>query len=306
MKGFKGRDIISISDFSKQEILHVLDTAKNFENYRNPSLLKDKMLATLFFEPSTRTRMSFEAAMHFLGGRVIGFSDARLTSISKGESLWDSIRIVEGYSDVIVMRHPFEGSARLAAEAANIPIINGGDGANQHPTQTFLDLFTIYKSKGTIDKLKVGFLGDLKYGRTVHSLARALSLFGAEMYFISPAELRMPSDDIEHLKKEGIVFHEVEDLIGTCPKLDVLYTTRIQKERFPDAADYEKVKGVYRVDNSMLKHVKPELKILHPLPRVDELSPEIDNSPHAVYFEQAANGVPVRAALLALVLGVAE
>ncbi|MFH1408334.1 MAG: aspartate carbamoyltransferase [Nanoarchaeota archaeon] len=300
---FSGRDIISIRDFSREEILHILETAKQFEAKPDRALLKDKLLATLFFEPSTRTRLSFEAAMHLLGGRVIGFSDAKGTSTSKGESLWDSIKIVAGYCDVIVMRHPLEGAARLAAESADVPVINGGDGSNQHPTQTFLDLYTILKNKGTLEGLHVGFLGDLKFGRTVHSLARSLSHFNATMYFIAPQELRMPRDDVAYLESQGITVVETEDLYSVSPKLDVLYNTRIQKERFPDPADYEKVKGVYKLDKKILKTAKLELKILHPLPRVDELSPELDASEQAVYFQQAANGVPVRAALLALVLG---
>ncbi|MFH1133993.1 MAG: aspartate carbamoyltransferase [Nanoarchaeota archaeon] len=303
MASFSMRDVISIRDFSKAELLYVLAVARQFEEQPQPRLLSGKILATLFFEPSTRTKMSFESAMHGLGGDVIGFADAKVTSSSKGESLWDSIKIIERYSNCIVMRHPFEGAARLAAEAASIPVINGGDGANQHPTQTFVDLFTILKTTGRLDNLTVGFLGDLKYGRTVHSLSYALSHFGAKMVFISPPELRMPRDDLQHLDEHGIDYDEVEDLLPAIPRLDVLYNTRIQKERFPDPAEYEKVKGVYRLDRSILGHVKPSLRILHPLPRVDELSPELDSTEHAVYFQQAANGIPVRKALLAMVLG---
>ena len=303
---FKNRDIVSIRDFTKEEILHILKTAKIMDTKPNPDLLQGKILATLFFEPSTRTRLSFESAMNKLGGRVIGFASAQVSSTSKGESLSDSVKIVEGYSDVIVMRHSIEGAARLAAESTNIPVINAGDGANQHPTQTFLDIYTILKSKGTLEGLSVGFLGDLKYGRTVHSLVHALSHFNTKMYFISPLSLRMPREDIEYLKSKKIKFVEEDNLLKVSKKLDVLYNTRIQKERFPDLLDYEKVKGVYVLDKGFLDHIKPGLKILHPLPRVDELSPELDNTENAAYFEQARNGVPVRQALLALVLGAAK
>lgn len=303
---FKNRDIVSIRDFTKEEILHILKTAKIMDTKPNPDLLQGKILATLFFEPSTRTRLSFESAMNKLGGRVIGFASAQVSSTSKGESLSDSVKIVEGYSDVIVMRHSIEGAARLAAESTNIPVINAGDGANQHPTQTFLDIYTILKSKGTLEGLSVGFLGDLKYGRTVHSLVHALSHFNTKMYFISPLSLRMPREDIEYLKSKKIKFVEEDNLLKVSKKLDVLYNTRIQKERFPDPLDYEKVKGVYVLDKGFLDHIKPGLKILHPLPRVDELSPELDNTENAAYFEQARNGVPVRQALLALVLGAAK
>ena len=303
---FKNRNIVSIRDFTKEEILHILKTAKIMDRKPNPDLLKGKILATLFFEPSTRTRLSFESAMNKLGGRVIGFASAQVSSTSKGESLSDSVKIVEGYSDVIVMRHSIEGAARLAAESTNIPVINAGDGANQHPTQTFLYIYTILKSKGTLEGLSVGFLGDLKYGRTVHSLVHALSHFNTKMYFISPPSLRMPKEDIEYLKSKKIKFVEEDNLLKVSKKLDVLYNTRIQKERFPDLLDYEKVKGVYVLDKGFLDHIKPGLKILHPLPRVDELSPELDNTENAAYFEQARNGVPVRQALLALVLGAAK
>ncbi len=300
---FKGRDIISIRDFKKEEILHLLKVAKWMESKPNPDLLKGKILATMFFEPSTRTRLSFESAMNLLGGKVIGFADPHVTSVSKGESLSDSIKIMEGYANVIVMRHPVEGAARVAAEAASIPIINGGDGANQHPTQTFLDLYTILKTKKTLNNLNVGFLGDLKYGRTVHSLAYALSYFNAKMFFISPESLRMPDDLLDELKARGTKYVEETDLLKVSKDLDVLYNTRIQKERFADELEYKKIKGIYRLDRDFLKHIKPDLKILHPLPRVDELSEELDSTPNAVYFEQAKNGVPVRQALLALVLG---
>jgi len=301
--GFKNRDIISIRDFSKAEILYILDAAAKMDRRHDNSLLKGKVMASLFFEPSTRTRLSFESAMTKLGGSVIGFSEPGTTSLRKGESLWDTIKMVEKYADVIVMRHPAEGAARIAAEATELPVINGGDGANQHPTQTLLDLYTIKKAKGKIDGLNIGFLGDLKYGRTVHSLAIALSHFNATMYFISPEALKMPDSYLDELGEKKVKFYEESDLLKVADKLDILYSTRIQKERFPDQMEYKKYAGIYKLDKSILPHVKPTLKIMHPLPRVDELSPELDDTPHALYFEQAGNGIPVRQALLSLVLG---
>ncbi|MCK4531707.1 MAG: aspartate carbamoyltransferase, partial [Candidatus Aenigmarchaeota archaeon] len=294
---------ISIRDLSKNEILHVLKTAKKIERKPNPNLLKGEVMASLFFEPSTRTRLSFESAMRRLGGEVIGFAEPGTTSLKKGETLWDTIKMAERYADVIVMRHPVEGAARLAAEAAGVPIINGGDGANQHPTQTLLDLYTIQKAKGKIERLKIGFLGDLKYGRTVHSLAIALSHFNTALYFISPEALKMPDSYLEELDSKGIQYYEETDLLKVSKKLDILYATRIQKERFPDPLEYKKYAGVYKLNRSILPHIKPSLKIMHPLPRVDEIHPELDDTKHALYFEQAGNGVPVRQALLSLVLG---
>lgn len=297
---FKGKNIISIRDLSKEDILYILDKAKEMDEGYKPFLLKGKILATLFFEPSTRTRLSFESAMHRLGGSVIGFADAKTSSASKGESLWDSIKVISSYSDVIVIRHPLEGAARLASESANVPIINGGDGANQHPTQTLLDLYTIKKDFGNLENLKFGFVGDLKYGRTVHSLAHALKHFNATMYFISPKSLCMPEEYLKELEKEGVEFYETENLNETMKNLDILYNTRIQKERFPNPEDYNKVKGVYKLKKSMLKDVKENFRILHPLPRVDELNRDIDNTKYGIYFQQAANGIPVRQALLYL------
>ena len=301
--GFKGRDIISIRDFSKADLLYVLNIAKQIEKNPDPTLLKGKILATLFFEPSTRTRLSFTTAMERLGGHVMGFASPGVSSTKKGETLWDTIKMVEQYADVIAMRHPLEGSARLASEAASIPILNGGDGSNQHPTQTLLDLYTILKTKGKLDGLKVGMLGDLKYGRTVHSLAIALSHFNTTFYFISPEALKMPKEYIDELKEKKIKYKEVVELKKVSKELDVLYVTRVQKERFPDPVEYEKYKDFYKLDKSLLPFIKKDLKIMHPLPRVGEISPELDETPHAVYFEQAGNGIPVREALLALVLG---
>ncbi|MBI2651086.1 aspartate carbamoyltransferase [Candidatus Woesearchaeota archaeon] len=300
---FKNRDIISINEFSKQELLYILKIAGLMEKKPNPNLLNDKILATLFYEPSTRTRLSFTSSMEQLGGKVIGFASPGVSSVKKGETLWDTMKMVDCYADVTAIRHPLEGSARLAAEASSKPVINAGDGANQHPTQTMLDLFTIQKVKGKLENLHIGLLGDLKYGRTVHSLTVALSHFNPTFYFIAPEALQMPKNYLDELREEGIPFSTEQDLLKVSKKLDVLYVTRIQKERFPDPVEYEKYKGVYKLDMGLLPHIKKELKIMHPLPRVDEIDTSIDETRHAVYFEQAANGIPVRKALLALVLG---
>jgi aspartate carbamoyltransferase catalytic subunit len=302
---FKGRDIVSISDFTKEDLLHILDVSRDME-HEKPQLLAGKILTTLFFEPSTRTRLSFESAMCRLGGRVIGFSDEKVSSVKKGETIWDTAKMAEQYGDVVVIRSPIEGSARLAAEAVSVPVINGGDGANQHPTQTMLDLYTIQKAQGRIDDLKVGFLGDLKYGRTVHSLAMALRYWNVDQYFIAPDALQMPEQYMKDLKKAGIQCFQTHDVFSVSNELDVLYVTRIQQERFPDPMEYEKYKNAYRLDESLLDQVKGNMKIMHPLPRVGEISPELDDTAHAVYFEQAGNGVTVRKALLALVLGKAD
>jgi len=303
MGEFKNKDIISINELSNQDIIKVLETAKQLEKKPKPTILTGKVLATLFFEPSTRTRLSFESAMSRLGGKVIGFADSKVSSAAKGESLHDTIKVVEKYADVIVIRHPLDGSARVAAEATEIPIINAGDGANQHPTQTLLDLYTIKKTQGRITKLKVAMVGDLKYGRTVHSLAIALSRFDCKLYFVSPEQLKMPEEIIEELKEKKIEHSEHKLIEEVIKKVDILYLTRIQKERFPDVEEYEKVKNAYVLKEEMLEGVKPNLKIMHPLPRVNEISIEVDESRHANYFEQSGNGVPVRQALLALVLG---
>lgn len=300
---FKNQDIISIHDFSKDDLLYILKISKLMEKKPNPNLLKDKILATLFFEPSTRTRLSFTSAMEQLGGKVMGFANSSITSIKKGETLWDTLKMVEAYADVIAIRHPLEGSARLAAEASSKPVINAGDGANQHPTQTLLDLYTIQKVKGKLNNLHVGMLGDLKYGRTVHSLVTALSYFNPTFYFIAPQALQMPQTYLDELKEKKIKFVTESNLMKVSKKLDILYATRIQKERFADPIEYEKYKGIYKLDTSLLPHIKKDLKIMHPLPRVDEIDKSLDETEHAVYFEQAANGIPVRKALLALVLG---
>lgn len=302
---FKGRDIVSIRDFSKKDLLHVLRVSKQMEGEIS-TLLAGKILATLFFEPSTRTRLSFESAMCRLGGTVIGFSDEKVSSVKKGETIWDTAKMAERYSDVIVIRTPIEGSARLAAEATSVPVINGGDGANQHPTQTLLDLYTIQKAKKNIDGLKIGFLGDLKYGRTVHSLAIALSHWKVDLFFIAPDALQMPEHYLKDLQETGIACFKTDDVFEVSKKLDILYVTRIQQERFPDPLEYEKYKNAYRLDRSLLSEIKEDMKIMHPLPRVGEISPELDDTGHAIYFEQAGNGVTVRKAVLALVLGKVE
>lgn len=308
VRSFKHRDIISIRHFNKEELLYILDLANQMEQVDYNDILKGKVLASLFFEPSTRTRLSFESAMQKLGGIVIGFADSGITSTAKGESLSDSIKIIKGYCDIIVLRHYLEGSARLAADIADVPVINAGDGANQHPMQTFLDLYTIQKTKGTMEGLTIGFLGDLKYGRTVHSLSYALAYFGAEMFFISPPSLRMPGDCIEELRSRKVKCHENESLFGISKKLDVIYCTRIQKERFADPVEFEKVRGIYRLNRAMLEEmgIKGDLKILHPLPRVDEMDESLDSTDFAVYFQQARNGIPVRKAILSAVLGAIE
>ncbi|MEQ9715217.1 MAG: aspartate carbamoyltransferase [Candidatus Asgardarchaeia archaeon] len=308
--GLKGRDVITLEDFSVNEILKILDTARDMEKLllkkRKMDLLEGYILATLFFEPSTRTRLSFESAMYRLGGSVIGFSSAEGTSVQKGESLADTIRTVEKYSDIIVLRHPRMGAARLAAEVAEIPIINAGDGSGHHPTQTLLDLYTIRKARGTLEKLNIGLLGDLKYGRTVHSLSLVLSKFNKKLYLISPEMLKMPQEIIHELNEKGVETIETSDLEAVLPELDVLYVTRIQKERFPDIQEYERVKGTYKITPELLDRAKDTLIIMHPLPRVDEIDYRVDRTRHAIYFEQVQNGVVVRMALLALILGVIE
>jgi len=301
---FKGRDIISIEDFSQQEINHILDVSKTMEPLAKSGseMLKGKILATLFFEPSTRTRLSFEAAMLKLGGSVIGFAEAELASVKKGENLADTVRTVENYADVIALRHPLDGAAKLAAELSKVPIINGGSGSEEHPTQALIDLYTIQKEKGKIDGLKIALVGDLRYGRTVHSLAYALSLYNIDLYLISPETLRMRREVLRTINKKMSVTED-SNLEKVIPQVDVLYVTRIQKERFPDPAEYAKVKGVYRIDLNSLSSAKKDLVILHPLPRVDEIAPEVDHTAQAKYFQQVWNGIVVRMALLALVLG---
>ncbi len=304
---FQGRDIASIEDFTQEEVNYILSKAKTMEplTQKGSEMLKGKILATLFFEPSTRTRLSFESAMLKLGGSIIGFGDAETSSVKKGENLADTVRTVEKYSDIIALRHPLEGAARLAAEFAEIPIINAGSGAEEHPTQALVDLYTIKKEKGSIDGLKIALVGDLRYGRTVHSLAYALSLYNIELYLVSPESLRMRREVLRTIQNK-IQVSESQNLEKIIPQVDVLYVTRIQKERFPDQAEYAKVKGIYRVDLKSLTSAKKDMIILHPLPRVDEIAPEVDAMPQARYFQQVGNGVVVRMALLSLVLGAVQ
>ena len=294
------KHLISIDDLDKEDIIFILKKAETFESVAKgeikSNILEGKILANLFFEPSTRTRMSFEVAMKRLGGEVINMTAQEASSIAKGETLADTIKVVSKYSDVIVLRHPLEGAARFAAENSEVPIINGGDGAGQHPTQTLLDLYTIMK-ESSLDGIKIALVGDLKYSRTVHSLIKALTLFNIKIYLVSPETLALPEEFLEGLKNV-----EVAELKDVIDNVDVLYVTRIQKERFPDEEEYKKVAGSYKIDASILKRVKDNLIIMHPLPRVDEIDVSVDNTKHAKYFEQAFYGVPVRMAILSEVL----
>jgi aspartate carbamoyltransferase catalytic subunit len=300
----KNRSLVSIDDFTTEEILRILDLAEEFEKQPVQNLLAGKVVATLFFEPSTRTRLSFESAINRLGGKIVGFSDASSSSVSKGETLHDTIRMVSSYSDLIVMRHPVEGSARFASEISSVPVVNAGDGANQHPTQTMLDLYSIRKTQGTLDKLNVFMVGDLKYGRTVHSLMMAMSRWNTTFNFIAPEELRMPDEFKFYLENLGLKYYEHNDFTDIISKADIIYMTRVQKERFSDPMEYEKVKNVYVLRNSMLRNTKPNMRILHPLPRVNEIHTDVDTNPKAYYFEQALNGVYTRQAILCYLLGI--
>lgn len=300
------KSLVSITDYSKQEILSILESARDFEANPNRKSLDGKVIATLFFEPSTRTRLSFETAVVRLGGSIIGFSDAATSSSSKGETLNDTIHMVSCYADAIVMRHPLEGAARYAAEVSPVPIINAGDGANQHPSQTLLDLYSILKTQGTLENLKICLVGDLKYGRTVHSLIQAMSHFNPRFTFIAPDELRLPEEYREFCRQKGIPFNESAELNDNFNDADILYMTRVQKERFLDQIEYERVKNVYTLCNDMLSDSKPNLKILHPLPRVNEISMDVDKNEKAYYFQQAQNGLYVRQAIVSKVLGLIE
>ena len=301
---FQGRDIISIEDFTREEINYILEISHAMEPLaqKGSDMLKGKILATLFFEPSTRTRLSFEAAMLKLGGSTIGFAEPEIASVKKGENLADTVRTVENYADAIALRHPLEGAAKLAAEFSKVPIINAGSGAEEHPTQALIDLYTIQKERGKIDGLKIALIGDLRYGRTVHSLAYALGIYNIELYLISPESLRMRQEVIRTIQNK-IPITEDTNLEKIIPQIDVLYVTRIQKERFPDLAEYAKVKGTYKIELKTLKNAKKDMIILHPLPRVDEIATEVDSTPQARYFQQVWNGIVVRMALLSLVLG---
>ena len=298
----KNKSLVAINDLSRDEIVKILNLAEEFEKNPIQNTLCQKVVATLFFEPSTRTRLSFESAVNRLGGRVIGFSEASNTSVTKGESLKDTILTVANYSDMIVMRHPVEGSARYASEISPVPIINAGDGANQHPTQTLLDLFSIRKTQGTLNNLNIFLVGDLKYGRTVHSLLMAMSHFGATFTFVSPNELRMPDEYKIYLEEKGLKFSEQTDLNENLDKADIIYMTRVQKERFFNEADYIRLKDRFILDAEKLRLADGGMAILHPLPRVNEISVKVDDDPRAAYFRQVKNGMIIRMALIVKLL----
>ncbi len=299
----KKRSLVSINDFSKDEINRILDLAEEFEQKPRQNLLNQKVIASLFFEPSTRTRLSFESAVQQLGGSIIGFSSAATSSVQKGETLKDTILTVANYSDLIVMRHHIDGAARWASEVSPVPIINAGDGANQHPTQCLLDLYSIRKTQGTLENLDIAFVGDLKYGRTVHSLSIAMTMFNTRFHLVSPVELKLPSAVKRHIKEANLTYEQYTDFMEMMPKADIIYMTRIQRERFPDPLEYEKVKNAYILTKDMLEYSKNNMKVLHPLPRVNEITEDVDESPKAYYFQQALNGVYVRQALITYILG---
>ena len=298
-------DFVTIANLTKEKILYMIELAQEFERHPNRELLKGKVVATLFFEPSTRTRLSFETAANRLGARVIGFADPKITSGTKGETLKDTILMVSNYADVIVMRHYIEGAAQYASEVAPVPIVNAGDGAHQHPSQCMLDLYSIYKTQGTLENLNIYLVGDLKYGRTVHSLLMAMRHFNPTFHFVAPKELSMPSEYKIYCKEHGIKFQEHtafnEKIIADA---DILYMTRVQKERFSDLMEYERVKNIYILHNDMLASAKPNMKILHPLPRVNEIAYDVDTNPHAYYIQQAGNGLFARQAIFCDVLGI--
>lgn len=304
MSTLKGRNLISITDFTKEEYIEVLDIAEGFEKEPKQKILSDKVVATLFFEPSTRTRLSFESAANQLGARIIGFSDPGGTSVQKGESLHDTITMVASYADLIVMRNPKEGSSRYASEVSSVPVINAGDGANQHPTQCMLDLYSIRKTQGTLENLNIAFVGDLKYGRTVHSLVQAMCNFNATFHLVSPAELKLPSSVKMSIKNAGLKYYQYTDIKDIISVADIIYMTRVQRERFPDQMEYERVKDSCILNAAMLEGCKPNMRVLHPLPRVNEIATDVDKTPYAYYFQQAQNGVYVRQALMAAILGV--
>lgn len=299
------KSLVSIDDFTCDEILHILELADRFENGGRQKLLDGKVVASLFFEPSTRTRLSFESAVNRLSGRVIGFSDTNATSVTKGETLHDTIKVISNYCDLIVMRHPVDGAARFASEVATVPIVNAGDGSNQHPTQTLLDLYSIKKTQGRLDGINIMMVGDLKYGRTVHSLLQALSHFKANFTFVSPVELQMPIEYKKFLYERGISYYETTDIMERMEDTDIIYMTRVQRERFAEPMEYERVKNAYILRNEMLEKTKPTMRILHPLPRVNEIHQNVDANEKAYYFEQTRNGVFARQAVISYLLGLA-
>lgn len=300
------KSLVSISDYSQEQILRILDLAAGFEACPNQRILEGKVAATLFFEPSTRTRLSFETAVNRLGGKVIGFSDAATSSSTKGETLKDTIKMVSNYADIIIMRHYLEGAARYASQVTDIPIVNAGDGANQHPSQTLLDLYSIRKTQGRLDNLNIALVGDLKYGRTVHSLLMAMKYFSPTFYFVAPEELSMPAEYKRFCLDNGIKWHETtifsQEIINQA---DIIYMTRVQKERFTDLVEYERVKNAFILRNSMLDDSRGNLKILHPLPRVNEIAQDVDDNPKAYYFQQAQGGLYVRQAIISSLLDLA-
>ncbi|MBO4486750.1 MAG: aspartate carbamoyltransferase [Bacteroidaceae bacterium] len=301
----ENRSVITLANLTREKIEYLLHMAAEFERQPNRRLLEGKVVATLFFEPSTRTRLSFETAANRLGARVIGFADPKITSGTKGESLKDTIKMVSNYADVIVMRHYLEGAARYASEVTDVPIINAGDGSNQHPSQTMLDMYSIYKTQGTLDNLNIHLVGDLKYGRTVHSLLMAMRHFSPTFHFIAPKELEMPEEYKVYCRQHGIRFTEgTEFNEDTISGADILYMTRVQRERFADLMEYERVKDTYILSADMLGKARDNMKILHPLPRINEITADVDDDPHAYYFQQARNGLYARQALISDVLGI--
>lgn len=298
------KSLISITDLTKDEIIRITELAAYFEEHPYEPLLNGRVIASLFFEPSTRTRLSFESAINRLGARVIGFSDTANTSVSKGETFHDTIQVISNYCDMIVMRHSLEGAPRYASEFSKVPIVNAGDGANQHPSQTLLDLYSIKKTQGTLDGINIMMVGDLKYGRTVHSLLQALSHFNTKFTFVAPPELRMPEEYKQFLRDKGLEYTETTEIGDAINEADIVYMTRVQRERFTDPMEYERVKNVYVLKNSMLDGTKANMRILHPLPRVGEIAYDVDQNPKAYYFNQTENGVYTRMAIISYLLGV--
>lgn len=298
------KSLISITDLTKDEIIRITELAAYFEEHPYEPLLNGRVIASLFFEPSTRTRLSFESAINRLGARVIGFSDTANTSVSKGETFHDTIQVISNYCDMIVMRHSLEGAPRYASEFSKVPIVNAGDGANQHPSQTLLDLYSIKKTQGTLDGINIMMIGDLKYGRTVHSLLQALSHFNTKFTFVAPPELRMPEEYKQFLRDKGLEYTETTEIGDAINEADIVYMTRVQRERFTDPMEYERMKNVYVLKNSMLDNTKDNMRILHPLPRVGEIAYDVDQNPKAYYFNQTENGVYTRMAIISYLLGV--
>ncbi|MEM4632620.1 MAG: aspartate carbamoyltransferase [Pyrobaculum sp.] len=301
---WRGRDVVSSRDFSRADLEELFETAKYMEKYAKSRLdfLKGKIMAVAFFEPSTRTRLSFETAMKRLGGDVIGFWGPEGTSVEKGENLVDTIKMLDAYADIIVIRHRYEGAAKLASEVAEAPVINGGDGGFNHPTQAMLDVYTIWREFGGVDGLNIGVMGDLRHARVVNSLLETLVNFNVRVYLIAPEFLRPRAETLDYIQSRGLRYSFYTNIEEVIHELDVLYVVRIQKERFLDPLEYERVKGSYKVTLGILKGVKNRLAILHPLPRVDEIDPRVDATPYAKYFKQAALAVPLRMALIYLIL----